>query len=209
MGKLSRMRRLGGRFARKLGVVEKDRPHQKSVQSTSGLVTNSKLAKAGSENEPGMIPAAESSEPEVDGVSRLSAGAVRAKIKGLKGPALINHWASWCEGCVDELPQLSDLHAKYGSDVEFLGVSWESFQFERDDVLSHVASFSRQHGANWPSVVVDDAPNRLFEALEMTVHTIPQIWVLNGSGDVVYRLEEVLDEEECVLLENVLQEVTS
>ena len=153
--------------------------------------------------------AAEEMPSVVDGVTTKSTTAIREKLGQPGGPLLVNHWATWCEGCVDELPLLAKLHQRWSEKVEFLGVSWENFQFERRDVLQHVSSFSKEHGAFWPSWVVGDAPDKLFEALEMSTHTIPQIWVLNAEGEVVYRLEEVLDSAEIQRLEAALEQVTS
>ena len=146
---------------------------------------------------------------EVDGVVWSSAQQVQAKLKNPGRPLLVNHWATWCEGCVDELPLLAKLHREWAEKVDFLGVSWEGFQFERPDVLHHVSIFSKEHGAFWPSWVVKDSPDQLFEALEMSTHTIPQIWVLSGQGDVIYRLEKVVDEDELGRLEAALKRVTS
>ncbi|MEC7242605.1 MAG: TlpA disulfide reductase family protein [Myxococcota bacterium] len=146
---------------------------------------------------------------EVDGVVLVNAEMVKARIDKPGGPLLVNHWATWCEGCVDELPLLARLHREWAEKVDFIGVSWEKFQFERPDVLHHVSIFSKEHGAFWPSWVVEDTPDQLFEALGMSTHTIPQIWVLNEQGDVIYRLEKVLDEEELGRLELALDQVTS
>ena len=43
-------------------------------------------------------------------------------------PLLVNHWATWCDGCVEELPELVELHSQIADKVDFLGVSWDGFQ---------------------------------------------------------------------------------
>lgn len=40
-----------------------------------------------------------------------------------KKPAYIQFWATWCENCEALLPRLKRAAAKYGSQVEFLGVN--------------------------------------------------------------------------------------
>ena len=40
-----------------------------------------------------------------------------------KGPAVVEFWATWCENCDHLLPALKRAHAKYGSQVKFIGVS--------------------------------------------------------------------------------------
>jgi thiol-disulfide isomerase/thioredoxin len=119
----------------------------------------------------------------------------------------VNHWATWCEGCVDELPLLVELHGQFGSRVDFLGLSWDGFQAGRSDagLVQEVADFSRAMGLPWPSLVVTCAPETLFQALEMTVHTVPQIWLIDGSGAVVHRIETVLDAASTESLSTALQ----
>ena len=38
-------------------------------------------------------------------------------------PLVINFFASWCVPCVQEMPDLEDLHQRYGDDVTFLGIA--------------------------------------------------------------------------------------
>ena len=40
-----------------------------------------------------------------------------------KKPALIQFWATWCELCAALEPKVRAMAAKYGSDVEFIGVN--------------------------------------------------------------------------------------
>ena len=55
---------------------------------------------------------------------------------------LVNHWATWCEGCVEELPLLVDLYKKWSEHVDFVGVSWEAFQGDSGvSVLREVHGF--------------------------------------------------------------------
>jgi thiol-disulfide isomerase/thioredoxin len=111
-------------------------------------------------------------------------------------PRLVNHWATWCEGCVEELPLLVKLHERFGMSVDFLGLSWDGFQGGRSGpaLVAEVADFSRALGLPWRSMVVGVEPEALFTALKMEVHTVPQIWLIDEAGTVVHRVEAVLDE---------------
>jgi thiol-disulfide isomerase/thioredoxin len=40
-----------------------------------------------------------------------------------KSPVLIEFWATWCPNCRELEPTLKAVHAKYGSQVKFVGVS--------------------------------------------------------------------------------------
>jgi thiol-disulfide isomerase/thioredoxin len=143
------------------------------------------------------------------GTRILSALATQQAIAATPGPVLINHWATWCEGCVEELPLLVELHKRFGTEVTFLGISWETFQFEREDTVAHVQAFAQEQGVLWDSLIVQDRPDRLFETLEMRCQTVPQVWVLAADGQVLYRCEQVLDADECKRLADVLKQVSS
>jgi thiol-disulfide isomerase/thioredoxin len=45
------------------------------------------------------------------------------KLADLKGPVLINLWATWCAPCVTELPQLDKLAAERGDKLKVVTVS--------------------------------------------------------------------------------------
>jgi rhodanese-related sulfurtransferase len=112
-------------------------------------------------------------------------------------PRLVNHWATWCEGCIEELPLLVQLHQRFGDKIEFIGLSWDGFQggLEGEALLAQVQAVSRSHGLEWGSLIASAEPEALFEALEMQVHTVPQIWLLDAEGRVVHRQVEVLQAE--------------
>ncbi|MBD2844798.1 TlpA family protein disulfide reductase [Paenibacillus sp. IB182496] len=44
---------------------------------------------------------------------------------------LINFWASWCQPCYNEAPDLQQLHAQYGDRVQVIGVNATSLDKER------------------------------------------------------------------------------
>ena len=112
-------------------------------------------------------------------------------------PLLVNHWATWCDGCVEELPMLIELHNKAADKVDFLGVSWDGFQSGGDpqQLCLWVEKFAARQALPWDSLLVDAAPQALFTALDMACHTVPQIWLINAEGTVVHRVEQVLDDQ--------------
>ena len=112
-------------------------------------------------------------------------------------PLLVNHWATWCEGCVEELPMLIALHSRIGDRVDFLGVSWDGFQGAGDaqQLCRWVESFALTQGLPWDSLLVDAEPSELFARLAMECRTVPQLWLIDSMGEVVHRVEQILDEE--------------
>ncbi len=152
---------------------------------------------AGSET----VPAATAS------CSLAAVDAIREQIFAAGTPLLVNHWATWCEGCIEELPLLVELHGRVASKVDFLGISWDGFQGSARgaELLRIVDSGSRHHGVPWHSLVVDADPDELFDGLAMDCHTVPQLWLIDSGGSLVHRVFEVLDETGLTGLERALE----
>jgi peroxiredoxin len=64
-----------------------------------------------------------------------------------RGKALIvNFWATWCEPCVQEMPELSDLQAEIASkNVQIIGIGV--------DTAHNVAQFAEKHTIAYPLYV--------------------------------------------------------
>jgi len=122
---------------------------------------------------------------------------------------LVNHWATWCEGCLDELHLLVELRGALGSEVEFLGISWESFEggMIGQDLVDEVRSHSRRHGLSWGSLLVEAPPPELFDRLAMECDTVPQVWLIDAAGTVVHRIERVLEPEDIQELRTLVEEL--
>lgn len=123
---------------------------------------------------------------------------VETVLKAIQGEGrvrIVNHWATWCSSCVEELPLLLELSRRLGPDVEILGVSWDGFQamVPRSQLVEEVEQCSLRHGLNWGSLVVDADPETFFERLDLSSQTVPQVWVVDGQGNVVHRIDEPLD----------------
>lgn len=83
-------------------------------------------------------------------LAKISGGTLKST--DLKGKIVVyDFWATWCENCIQEVPNYNALYAKYrDKDVEFLGVTLESGTI--DDVKPKVTEFKM----NYPIIMGTD-----------------------------------------------------
>ncbi len=122
--------------------------------------------------------------------------AVRALMTPAGRPRIVNHWATWCHPCVDELPRLVKLANELGDSADVVGVSWDRFENPGapEDVAAEVAAFAGRHGVPYPSAVFTGDPDELFDGLGLTFRFIPQTLVLAADGSILRRIEGVVTE---------------
>lgn len=102
----------------------------------------------------------------------------RVTLAELKGkPALINFWASWCEPCRQEAPELARLSRSLGGRAAVVGIDYT----DRED---HARSFLRQYGWKFPVLADPDGAyggHYSFSGLPTTI-------VLDSAGRVTATL---------------------
>jgi hypothetical protein len=113
-------------------------------------------------------------------------------------PLVVNHWATWCEPCVDELPRLVRAAAGCGDLAEFLGVSWDLFDHpgEPGARAKEVAAFAESMGVGYASVLYTGTPEDLFAACGLEVHLVPQTLVLAPDGRVTWHKAGILEHDD-------------
>ena len=91
----------------------------------------------------------------------------------LEGKAVVlNFWASWCDPCIEEAPDLQAAHAKYaGDDVVVLGIN---VQDSEQDALA----FAKEHRITYP--MVRDPNLTLYR--ELGVRGLPETFFVNKEG---------------------------
>ncbi|MEP6617759.1 MAG: TlpA disulfide reductase family protein [bacterium] len=107
------------------------------------------------------------------GGDTVSLAALRGKV------VVLNEWATWCEPCRDELPQLQALHLQYASKgLVMIGVSVDAAGSGAD-----VRDFAREHGMTYP-IWLD--PDKEF-ALKFLTMGVPVTFLVDRTGTIRFR----------------------
>jgi cytochrome c biogenesis protein CcmG, thiol:disulfide interchange protein DsbE len=76
-------------------------------------------------------------------------GDEKVSLRALRGPAVINLWASWCQPCRKELPVMQQLADAAGDKLTVLGV-------DTGDSREAGASFATDKGVSFPTLFDED-----------------------------------------------------
>jgi cytochrome c biogenesis protein CcmG, thiol:disulfide interchange protein DsbE len=102
----------------------------------------------------------------------------RVTLAQLRGrPAIVHFWASWCEPCVKEAPEIARLAGALRGRAALVGVDWS-------DTPANGAAFVRRHGWRFP--ILQD-PNGL-SGDPYGLHGLPSTVLLDGRGRIVAHL---------------------
>jgi thiol-disulfide isomerase/thioredoxin len=89
-------------------------------------------------------------------------------------PLVVNFWGSWCEPCVDEMPDLQRVHESLGDQVAFLGVNV-------NDAEEAAVRMVARTGVTYD--LARDVDGELGQALEVT--TFPTTFLIDADGTIV------------------------
>jgi cytochrome c biogenesis protein CcmG/thiol:disulfide interchange protein DsbE len=90
----------------------------------------------------------------------------------LRGPMVINLWASWCKPCKEELPNYAAFATKYAGTVKVLGVDYQETHQDKAEAMA------RRAGVTYP--LVSD-PGEAFHAMGL-----PKLIMIDRHGEVVH-----------------------
>jgi thiol-disulfide isomerase/thioredoxin len=93
---------------------------------------------------------------------------------------LIDFWATWCGPCVEKIPRLKELEAKYGTQgFVIIGVSLD--MPESQGGLAKLKSFVAEHSLPWAQFYEGKAPKDSFAAA-WGVDIIPTTFLIDRQG---------------------------
>ena len=106
-------------------------------------------------------------------------GSSEINYHSIKGPIIINVWASWCTGCKDEMPYFVDLYANpifKSGEIKLLGIDVDEKNADSGP------NFIKLNGMSWPHLEDTDSRSKLVFG-----PGVPVTYFLDKSGEVIYK----------------------
>ena len=88
---------------------------------------------------------------------------------------IVNFWASWCAQCVEEHPLLETLKLKSGAEL---------YSVNYKDAADTARRYLSRYGNPYSAVGTDPAGRG---AIDWGVYGMPETFVINGKGEIVYK----------------------
>jgi len=120
-------------------------------------------------------PAEGSPAPHFD-LSRVGSSG-KLSLASLKGKvALVNFWATWCNPCVHEMPDLEKLHKQFGKQ----GLVVVGITEPPQDSAAEVATVRKAKGITYPLLTANPAVTKAYSAT-----AIPQSYLVGRNGKLI------------------------
>jgi cytochrome c biogenesis protein CcmG/thiol:disulfide interchange protein DsbE len=106
-------------------------------------------------------------------------GSSKINYHSIKGPIVINVWASWCTGCKEEMPYFVDLYANpvfISGEIKLLGIDVDEKNADSGP------NFIKSHGMSWPHLEDTDSRSKLVFG-----PGVPVTYFLDKSGEVIHK----------------------
>lgn len=119
------------------------------------------------------------------------------RLTDLRGkPVLVNFWATWCEPCKAETPDLVQAYKEIGDQLHIVGIS-----IDQPNSRDEVRRFIQRYGVPYPVVLdLDNSAQRAFN-----IFPIPVSYIVDSQGVIRYTrnstvtradIQQVLDDLE-------------
>jgi len=116
-----------------------------------------------------------------------NASGENVSLSDYKGQVVIlNFWASWCPPCIEEMPELQEVHDSLGEGTVLLAINLTDGQRETRELAD---KFLAKNG--YDMNVLYDAEGKAFTPFGIT--SIPQTFIIDKEGMVIYNIAGATD----------------
>ncbi len=96
---------------------------------------------------------------------------------------MINVWATYCNPCLKEMPELGELAKEYeAADFQLIGVVSDVVEGQDQEATVYAASLVEETGADYPHMLLNES---LYNGLLAGVSAVPTTFFLNEKGEVL------------------------
>ncbi len=96
---------------------------------------------------------------------------------------MINVWATYCNPCLKEMPELGELAKEYeAADFQLIGVVSDVVEGQDQEATEYAASLVEETGADYPHMLLNES---LYNGLLAGVSALPTTFFLNEKGEVL------------------------
>lgn len=107
---------------------------------------------------------------------------------------MINVWATYCNPCLQEMPDLGEFSGEYDSgEFQIIGVISDVQEGADQDTLDKASSLIEQTGADYPHLLLNES---LYEAMLTEVTAVPTTFFFDSNGMVLDTLVGSRDKDE-------------
>ena len=106
-------------------------------------------------------------------------GSSTINFHSIKGPIIVNVWASWCEGCKEEMPYFIDLYANpvfKNGEIKLLGIDVD------EKNAGSGPNFIKSYGMSWPHLEDVDGRSKIVFG-----PGVPVTYFLDNTGEIIHK----------------------
>ena len=153
---------------------------KKGTENEEGSIEAGGEAQKGEEQESVEEPPA---EPLVFEWQDLDGNAVTSDIFSQSKLTMINVWATYCNPCLREMPDLGELAGEYDTaDFQLIGIVSDVQENGSEDKLEKAVSLVEKTGADYPHLLLNES---LYSALVVNVSGVPTTFFVDENGVVL------------------------
>lgn len=96
---------------------------------------------------------------------------------------MINVWATYCNPCLNEMPELGELAAEYDAkDFQLIGIISDVLEGEDEESIAYASDLIEETGADYPHLLLNES---LYYGLLQDVSAVPTTFFLNEKGEIL------------------------